>query len=45
MKKYKSNFDPTKNPISVIDGGTDFWGALFEIETKEFSSLSFNVEG
>jgi hypothetical protein len=41
-KKDRLTFDPTKNPILVCDGGSAFWGALFDIETKKFSFLTFN---
>lgn len=42
IKKYKANFDPTKAPVKVCDGGPHFWGSLFDIETKMFSALNFN---
>jgi hypothetical protein len=42
LKRYKKDFDPTKQPIKVCDGGNDFWGVLFEVKTKKFSHLSFN---
>lgn len=29
-------------PVKPCDGGSMFWGALFDIETKEFSQLNFN---
>ena len=38
----RHNQDPEKIPIVVCDGGTSFWGVLFEIKTIEFSHLAFN---
>jgi hypothetical protein len=32
-------------PVVVCDGGTAFWGALFDPETATFSDLAFNGEG
>lgn len=32
-------------PVNVCDGGKGFWGALFDIESLEFSQLSFNDAG
>ncbi|HLT47709.1 MAG TPA: hypothetical protein VK002_10820 [Rubricoccaceae bacterium] len=31
-------------PFIVCDGGTSFWGALFDPETATFSDLAFNGE-
>ncbi len=42
VKKYDPTFNPAKTPIIVCDGGESFWGALYDIETKTFSLLSFN---
>jgi len=43
LDHYKRNFkDLTKAPIVICDGGSSFWGALFNIDTKEFSDLNFN---
>lgn len=39
------NFDPSKQPIAVCDGGAGFWGVLYDVETREFSQLSFNGVG
>jgi hypothetical protein len=40
---YKErNFDLTKQPVVVCDGGPSLWGVLFDIEKLEFSSLAFN---
>jgi hypothetical protein len=36
------NTDPGTTPILACDGGKSFWGALFDPESKEFSSLAFN---
>lgn len=30
------------SPVKACDGGAMFWGAIFNMETKEFSQLSFN---
>ena len=30
------------SPVKPCDGGTMFWGALFDMQTKEFSQLAFN---
>ena len=32
------------SPVKACDGGSMFWGALFDLETKEFSQLTFNGE-
>lgn len=32
-------------PYTVCDGGTSFWGVLFDVENKTFSELSFNGVG
>ncbi|ESU18401.1 hypothetical protein FCR2A7T_29970 [Flavobacterium cauense R2A-7] len=32
-------------PIIVCDGGTYYWGALFNLERKKFTQLSFNGVG
>ena len=45
LKKYGQSIDLTKTPMGACDGGLDFWGALFDIETKTFSQLSFNGAG
>ena len=45
MKSYQPGFDPAKTPIVVCDGGISFWGVLFDVETMEFSDLSFNGVG
>ena len=46
MKFYKEhkelNKDFYKSPVVMCDGGPRFWGALFDIETQQFSDLSFN---
>ncbi|RSK42473.1 hypothetical protein [Hymenobacter perfusus] len=34
--------DLTVNLIVVCDGGSNYWGALFDPSTKQFSALSFN---
>ena len=39
----KRDYDPAKYPVVVCDGGDYYWGALFDIETKQFSHLAFNV--
>jgi hypothetical protein len=40
---YKErNFDLTKQPVVVCDGGSSLWGVLFDIETQQFIHLSFN---
>jgi hypothetical protein len=36
--------DPSA-PLVACDGGTSFWGALFDPETATFSDLAFNGEG
>lgn len=36
------HLDATKTPVVVCDGGNNFWGVLFDIETKQFSFLAFN---
>jgi len=38
----RHNQDPTKSPIIVYDGGSSYWGALFEVRTLKFSHLAFN---
>ena len=30
------------SPVIICDGGTKFWGALFDVESKQFSDLKFN---
>jgi hypothetical protein len=40
LKQLKLN--PAKTPVMVCDGGPSFWGAVFNIKTKEFSMLAFN---
>lgn len=43
---YKSkNIDLTKQPVVPCDGGSRFWGVLFDVETQQFSYLSFNGIG
>ncbi len=42
MKKFNPSFDPAKTALIVCDGGNSFWGVLYDVETKEFSLLSFN---
>lgn len=43
---YKSkNIDLTKQPVIPCDGGSRFWGVLFDVETQQFSYLSFNGIG
>jgi len=32
-------------PIIVCDGGTNYWGALYDFKKKKFSQLSFNGVG
>jgi len=29
-------------PVQVCDGGADFWGVLYDPETRQFTQLSFN---
>lgn len=38
----KNGHDPSRESVTVCDGGPAFWGALFDIETNQFSELSFN---
>lgn len=38
----KQKKDWTKLPMVVCDGGHNYWGALYDIESKKFSELSFN---
>jgi hypothetical protein len=46
VQQYKdSGHDPSREPMTVCDGGAGFWGALFDIKSKQFSALSFNGEG
>jgi hypothetical protein len=46
VRRYRdSGHDPSQEPVTVCDGGTGFWGALFDMDAKEFSSLSFNGVG
>lgn len=35
--------DISKSPMIICDGGSNYWGALYDIKTKTFSHLSFNV--
>lgn len=42
LKEHRSGFDPAKRPVIVCDGGSSFWGALYDTDTKKFSQLSFN---
>ncbi len=43
VEEYKKHhLDFTTKLVVVCDGGTFFWGVLFDIETKEFSELAFN---
>lgn len=30
------------NPVNVCDGGGSYWGALFNLQTKQFSQLAFD---
>jgi hypothetical protein len=32
-------------PVDACDGGKGFWGALFNLDSQEFSQLQFNSEG
>ncbi len=41
----QSHLDPHTTPVVACDGGAGFWGALFEVETKQFSELAFNGIG
>ena len=36
------SFDLSKQPVSVCDGGPSLWGVVYDVETGEFSELSFN---
>ncbi|MFI5152461.1 MAG: hypothetical protein ACHQET_03960 [Chitinophagales bacterium] len=38
----KANFDLTQSLVIVCDGGVSFWGVLFNLNTKQFTLLSFN---
>ena len=38
----KNHADPSKYPLIMRDGGDYYWGALFDIETNQFSDLAFN---
>jgi uncharacterized membrane protein len=43
ITRYKKhNYDPATTPVIVCDGGTYYWGAIFDPQTRKFSSLSFN---
>jgi hypothetical protein len=43
LELYKGNkYDPAKYPIGACDGGDYYWGVLFDLQTKQFSSLAFN---
>lgn len=37
-----SNVDPSREAIRVCDGGSTFWGAVFDPATAQFSELQFN---
>jgi len=39
------NYDPSKMPVVACDGSSYYWGALFDPQTKQFSSLAFNGYG
>jgi hypothetical protein len=41
-KTNRPTFDPSKSALIICDGGSAYWGALFDITTKQFSFLSFN---
>lgn len=36
------DMDPAREAIRVCDGGNQFWGALFDPTSGEFSELAFN---
>jgi len=43
IARYKQrNYDLSLTAVVVCDGGTYYWGVLFDPETKQFSLLSFN---
>lgn len=37
-----SNVDPSREAIRVCDGGSMFWGAVFDPATGQFSEVAFN---
>ena len=39
------DFDASREPLQMCDGGLSFWGALFDSESKTFSKLSINADG
>ena len=39
----RQNKDAWKHePVMTCDGGSDFWGVLYDPETRQFSELAFN---
>ena len=42
LKYFPKRKKLSKNPMLWCDGGNDSWGALFDIETKEFIFLAIN---
>jgi hypothetical protein len=44
-KKQAIHFSFIKNVVDVCDGGSAFWGALFELDTKKFIFLAINGLG
>ena len=42
------SLEPTEDwktePIRICDGGADYWGVLFHVDTQQFSDLAFNGE-
>jgi hypothetical protein len=36
------NAYPAGGPSSVCDGGSSFWGVVYEPEAREFGDLAFN---
>ncbi len=37
-----SGINPAREAIRVCDGGTQFWGAVFDPSSNTFSELQFN---
>lgn len=43
MAGYRKDKNAWKRePVMVCDGGSAFWGALYDPETRQFSGLAFN---
>lgn len=38
----KENDAGKRKPTMICDGGSSFWGALYDPETRQFSELAFN---